>query len=396
MRKPKSSRSSPSQSGFLIVSTLVTLVIMGVASASLSIYLTNSLQQNRYRAAVDAAKIATMTLKGHVNNDTAWQATVRSPSNASAFQCLRSNTSCCGMTPRIFDVYGQDGQKYYDTSPNGKHGFTYSGSVCDDFVKQDQRTGNDSCPLQVVVTWRGVNSGNSPNCHDVEVSMTYNFNDAQKTQMNSNRPELDPVFIRGSSEGSLAAHCRALNGIFDQTRNFCILPGAGNVTTNSNEATCRAAGGIYSYTTNRCLIPADCPPNNYVIGFNSDGSKRCSTVPARNPVVCPPGYAIKTLVPNGSSTCEPYPIRQLSSGGCPEGYHLESDGKCWYDLRVCPDPFMFQYWKGSFWGPCEYPPPPPPSPTPIDGGGDGGDGSGDGSGDGDGGGGSGGGGGAGC
>lgn len=286
--------------GSTLVIALVAVGVVSLLALAGTTWMMQLRSVGRRYMTKDAPRIFLMNMKGRLNNDVAWEQTRLASTNYASMNCLNDMTlNCCGTTNAPLAVFDQGGSVFYDGRGASTMGFNYSGDICSGF---DPVNGNEECPFQAEIVWEAFNQGNSPNCKDARITVSFRYAPkGEQVPFNSNAVE-GRIFVRGTTEGTLAAHCASIGGRFDQTSNDCKMPGT----------------------------ISQCGSGQFMIGYTSDGSPNCQPISVSMSPPCYTGQAVVSVGLSGgvgSMTCQQFPIRPP----CPSNYH-QIGSYCYFNV----------------------------------------------------------------
>ncbi len=188
-----------------------------------------------------------------------------------SLSCLATRSDCAAQasTDWPIKIVSSDGVLLVDPGVPTQ-GFSSSGVPCTSF---DAINGNDSCPIQLKVSWQPICGAG---------------------------PCLNPQnrFI-----GAFSIEGKAFNQKVNVKKyGFTIFPLKYDSTLESN---CAALGGTFNSTNGNCALPMSglCPVGQVVLGVASNNQKNCGYM--HSTMLCPSGTAIDSVDVAGNVTCKP-------------------------------------------------------------------------------------------
>ncbi len=341
------------QGSVAITAVFLSFSVLAICALGLASWMSQTNKTLNQSLTKSGAKLVSNSIQGYLNNDDAWTQTVQH--NAS-LSCLKSGTSCCSQVTtssqnpiHLISVYSADGTPFTNDGSGvlpADAGLDFSGRPCQGFSKTAP---NDHCPFQPQVYWNPIST--NANCSAVQISLQLNY--AGKAILNTvsaSTSEVSPIFIRGSSSGTVAEYCNSVGGTFLVASNNCIMSGFS--TSDIPPGGCPA--GTYQSTglNPKCISTNVCPAGDanhagqFMVGVNPDGSPICASISgpssssvlvpttcprdaAANPTAAISGISLGSGIPGD---CEPFPIP--ANPGCPAGWHNEL-GYCYSNIRSC-------------------------------------------------------------
>lgn len=341
------------------VNMALSLTMGAAVVASTSVYYTSRSDTNkqiRTEQIYDTIKLAASNLRGVINNESAWVATVNFSLNSDSLGCFTNPAvSCCGLSNQPFTVVSQTGtpvfelrtgyaatsagQSAADVASIPYNGFSLQGDVCNTYNPAD---GNADCPFRIHTYWSSIN----PTPIDTQCKLPPKIKMVVDVKNSRGRTEhinhthrrwsfLE--FIRGAGEDSLAAHCVKMNGVWDPKTNTCTLRAAIAENPTLNQVDCASEmGTMNSYTNYICNVHKNCemeaaeagfPNQTWVFkGFDVHGQRVCGPPSSSGFSACPSGQAITQISAAAGSisgVCAPYPKMALPDlSGCPPWYNV--------------------------------------------------------------------------